>query len=138
MRKDSLELIELLMLLKNIKSKNMLTKKEEQIIQKIKTGKSFAIKHLNPKDFSFEITKYIIENCDFTILVDCYSNIPEKSKKVYHDYFVKKLKEIESQKQRVSEEVIKHCIEYIEIDLYMSETEKMYHRYELRKGIDIN
>ena len=116
----------------------MLNKKEKIILQKIKTGKSFAIKHLKPNDFSFEVTKYIIENCDFTILVDCYSSIPEKSKKVYHDYFIKELKRIEQEKIKLSRETIKHYIEYIEIDLYMSENEKMYYRHEWRKGIDIN
>lgn len=116
----------------------MLNKKEEIIIQKIKTLKNFAIMTLKPKDFSFEVTKYIIENCDFTILVDCYKYIPEKQKKVYHDYFIKELKRVEREKLKLSKEVIKQYIEYIEIDFYMSETEKMYYRYELRKGIDIN
>ena len=47
-------------------------------------------------------------------------------------------KRIEQEKIKLSRETIKHYIEYIEIDLYMSENEKMYYRHELRKGIDIN
>ena len=111
---------------------------DELTINKIKLGKAFAIKNLKSKEFTLKVTKFIIENCGFEILQDCYTFIPDFAKKEYHNYFIKELELIKNQKKKITKEKVEAYINYIKFDFEMSESEKRQYSFDLRKGIDIN
>lgn len=110
---------------------------DKEIIERIKVGKGLTIKYMKHNNFTFNIMKYIIENCDFNILLNCYENIPKAAIKDYHSKIQIELKNAYEHKIPLSKQFCKNYIKYIKIDK-SSVYDKWLYNYYLKWGSDIN